>query len=381
MMQDVFIVNTATFLPNEPIGNDEIEDYLGLIGGKESRAKNIVLRNNGIKRRFYALDKNGSATHSNAELAAESIRHLLDNDSEKLKQVDLLCCGTSSPDQMMPSHGVMVHGCLPESNAIEVITPSGNCTAGMHALKYAFMAVKGGFSNLAVVSGSERTSRLLHANMFESEIESQSNIDSDPYIAFEKDFLRWMLSDGAGSFLLSNKKNEDRLNFKIEWVEGVSYANEVETCMYMAGEKMPDGSLKSFKDYTSQEMVDQSIMSIKQDVKMLRSNIIALGFKKLVEIFKTKGLRSDEVDYFLPHMSSEFFREKINEALIENNIPISQEKWFSNLSKVGNVGAGSIFLMVDELMKSGTLKKGEKMLVAVPESARFSYVFALFTVC
>lgn len=380
MMHDVYITKTAAYLPNDPVGNDEIEDYMGLIDGKKSRAKNIVLRNNGIKRRFYALKKDGTPTHTNAELVALSIRELLENNTAKLREIDLMCCGTSSPDQMMPAHGIQVHGYLPETRAIEVVTPSGNCCAGMYALKYAFMAIKIGDSKLAITTGSERTSRLLHANMYAGEIESQKDIAEDPYIAFEKDFLRWMLSDGSGAFLLSNKKNEEGPSLKVEWVEGVSYANEVEACMYMASEKMEDGELKSFKDYTPQEVIDQSILSIKQDVKLLSGNIVSIGFKKLKEIWDEKGFAVNSIDYFLPHMSSEFFREKIAKALVDNGMDIPQEKWFSNLTEVGNVGAGSIYLMVDELVKSNRLKKGEKILIAVPESARFSYVFALLTV-
>jgi len=37
-------------------------------------------------------------------------------------------------------------------------------------------------------------------------------------------------------------------------------------------------------------------------------------------------------------------------------------------------------LMIEELFNSGSLKKGEKILVMVPESARFSYTYILLTV-
>jgi 3-oxoacyl-[acyl-carrier-protein] synthase-3 len=87
------------------------------------------------------------------------------------------------------------------------------------------------------------------------------------------------------------------------------------------------------------------------------------------------------VDYFLPHMSSEFFRDKIAGELVAMGLDIPPEKWFVNLSNIGNIGAGSIYLMVDELFRSGRLKKDEKILLMVPESSRFSYVFALLTVC
>jgi 3-oxoacyl-[acyl-carrier-protein] synthase-3 len=45
------------------------------------------------------------------------------------------------------------------------------------------------------------------------------------------------------------------------------------------------------------------------------------------------------------------------------------------------VGAASIYMMVDGLLNSGKLKVGDQILLAVPESSRFSYVFSLLTVC
>lgn len=379
--KQVYIIKTASFFPNEPILNNEMEEYLGLINEKNSKSKRIVLKSNGIKRRFYALKKDGTATHTNAEMASLAIRKLFNNNSEELKKIELLSCGTSSPDQIMPSHSVMVHGWLPESNAIDVVSPSGNCCAGMHSLKYAYMAIRGGDVSMAVAGGSERTSRILRSDTFEDEVQKLLELEENPSISFEKEFLRWMLSDGAGAFLLSDKPNENGISLRIDWIEAVSYANKVETCMYMGGEKLEDGTLKGYMDYTPEEIVAQSILSMKQDVKLLSKNIIELGFDNLKVIFDKRGHSVDEIQYFLPHMSSEFFKSKIGEKLTENGMTIPEEKWFTNLSSVGNVGAGSIYLMVDELLNSGKLKKGEKLLLVVPESARFSYVYSMITVC
>jgi 3-oxoacyl-[acyl-carrier-protein] synthase-3 len=52
-----------------------------------------------------------------------------------------------------------------------------------------------------------------------------------------------------------------------------------------------------------------------------------------------------------------------------------------NLANVGNVGSASIYLALDELMNSGKLKLGNKILLSVPESGRFSYSYAYLTVC
>ena len=60
MSRSVYITRLAKFLPNEPVANEEIEDVLGKINGKASRAKSIILRSNQIKTRYYAIDRQGN---------------------------------------------------------------------------------------------------------------------------------------------------------------------------------------------------------------------------------------------------------------------------------------------------------------------------------
>ncbi len=379
-MSEAYITRIAKFLPNEAVSNEEMEQYLGYINGKPSKSKAIVLRNNKIKSRYYAITKDGTVTHTNAEMAALAVRALFADAPDTLKEIDLLSCATSSADQLMPSHGVMVHGHLPETESIEVVSPSGVCCAGMHAFKYAYMSVKLGEKEKAVSCASERLSSVLRSDQFEDEVQQLIKLEQNPFLAFEKDFLRWMLSDGAGSFLVESKPNKDSISLKIEWIEGCSYANHEEACMYMGADKLPDGTLKSYKDYKPDEVLEKSILSIKQDVKLLGEKIVKLGFTKLKNILIEKGVSMDDVQYFLPHLSSYFFESKIDEFFTENGIPIPKEKWFTNLDSKGNVGAASIYMMLEEVFNSGRLKKGEKILLAVPESSRFSYMFCLLTV-
>ncbi|HEY8781736.1 MAG TPA: beta-ketoacyl-ACP synthase III [Mucilaginibacter sp.] len=378
---NVYINYTSAFFPNEPVSNDDMESYLGYIDNRPSKSKKIVLRNNGILNRYYALTKDRKSTHTNAQMTALAVRAVFDNDIEKLKEMELLSCGTSTPDQMMPSHAAMTHGWLPEACGIEVISPSGVCCAGMHALKYAYLAIKAGDVKKAVATGSERFSGLLVSEVFEEEAQKLKEMEENPYIAFQKDFLRWMLSDGASAVLMTDKPNENGISLRVDWIEGISYANEMDTCMYMGGEKQADGSFKGFMDYTPEEIMTKSIFSVKQDITLLSDNIVPLGGKKIKEIFERRGLTVEDVDYFLPHISSNFFKSKIFDMVEKYGGGIPYEKWFINLFTVGNVGAASIYLMINELFKSGKLKKGEKLLLLVPESARFSYMYAMLTVC
>jgi len=372
-MKDVYITKIAKFLPNEPIDNNHMEERLGIIGGKPSRARSIILRSNQIKTRYYAMDKNGNSTHTNAELTAEAVRGLGD-----LEQVELLSCGTSTPDHLLPAQASMVHGLLKNGN-MELNTAAGVCCSGMSALKYGYMALKSGQVEQAVCTGSERSSALTKADMFQNEAAHLEELEDNPIIAFDKDFLRWMLSDGAGAVLLENQPKSD-ISLKIEWIEGFSYAHEMETCMYAGGEKMEDGSLKPWADYNNEEWTQKSVFAIKQDVKLLGEHILVKAADSLKRAYSKHNVGPEDVDYFLPHISSYFFRQGFYDEMKKNGIGIPFEKWFLNLEKVGNIGAASIYIMLEELMNSGKLKKGDRILLFVPESSRFSYIHTYLTV-
>lgn len=377
-MSEVYITKSSKFLPNNPISNDEMENMLGLINDETSKARRIVLRNNGIKNRFYAIDENGNPTHSNADLTFLAIKGLFD-DHFTSKNIELLSCGTSTPDLLLPSHAAMVHGLL-QNQSIELNSSSGVCNAGMNALKYGFLSVKSGNTVNAVCTGSERVSSWMLADKFENEIVNLKKLEEQPIVAFKKDFLRWMLSDGAGAFLLENKPSGN-ISLKIEWMEAFSYAYELETCMYAGGDKLADGSIKPWSDYKSSEWLSESVFAIKQDVKLLDAHILQKGALSMKGALDKNNIKADQVTYFLPHVSSHYFVKGLYNALKEQNIEIPMERWFMNLKHVGNVGSASIYLMLEELMNSGNLKKGDKILLSVPESGRFSYSYAYLTVC
>jgi 3-oxoacyl-[acyl-carrier-protein] synthase-3 len=189
-----------------------------------------------------------------------------------------------------------------------------------------------------------------------------------------------MLSDGAAAALLEPAPNENGISLKIAWIEMTSFANELDTCMYAGANKNADKSLTGWNDLPMETWLKESVFSLKQDTQLLSENIVPKGGEYLKKLKDKYGLKPEAVTYFLPHMSSEFFKPHIKENLAKVGMDINEEKWFYNLPKVGNVGSASAFLMLEELFHSGRLKKGEHILVMVPESARFSYAYLYLTV-
>ena len=373
---NVYITKASKYLPNKPIGNEPMETFLGLINQNASKARRLVLRNNGILTRYYALDEQGNPTHNNAQLTALAIQNLLDGEVP-WDTIEVLSCGTSTPDVLLPSHTSMVHGLL-GGHSVELNASSGVCNSGMNALKFGYLSVKAGNSANAVCTGSERVSAWLRADKYENEVQLLAELEAHPAIAFKKDFLRFMLSDGAGAFLLENKPREGAL--QIGWMDAYSYAHELEACMYAGGDKLPDGNLKAWSEYPAEAWLSESIFAIKQDVKLLNENILLKGAESMRATLDKHQLSADDITYFLPHISSCYFKERLYEALKTVGIDLPLERWFINLPEVGNVGSASAYLMLEVLMHSGKLKAGDTVLLSVPESGRFSYSYAFLKV-
>ena len=376
-MRNVYINKVAVFLPNKPVSNEEMEDYIGLIGGKPSRVRSIVLKQNGIKTRYYGLDKEHKITHSNAQLAKEAVLGLF---QEKTVPTDitLLACGTSTPDQLLPSHASMVHGEL-GNFPMEIFSSSGVCLTSLQALKICYSNILAGLHDNAVCVASELTSPALVSKFYDPEYEAtHDNPDKDPYMAFEKDFMRFMLSDGAGAVLLQDHPEGD-CSLKVEWVEMTSYANELPTCMFMASELEPNGRLKSWKEFSPEEIKDRGVLVGKQDIRQLKKHAIKYWVDHIETVLAKHNLNPEEVDYVLPHLSSMLFYDQVNDELIARGIALTKEKWFVNLPSVGNVGSAAIYVALEELMRTKGIKHGQKILLLVPESGRFSYGTVLLT--
>ena len=221
---------------------------------------------------------------------------------------------------------------------------------------------------------------MMDAPKFDGEFDGTEAIDQNGYIAFEKDFLRYMLSDGAAAAYLSDQPNTDGISLRIDWIDMTSYSNELETCMYAGSDKDEAGNVISWKDMDAKDWRSKSVFAVKQDTRLLGQHIVPRGVGFLVDIIAKRGIELSSYNHFMPHLSSNFFRQEIHKGLELRGLAIPDEIWFTNLERVGNVGSASPFLMMEELFHSGKLKKGEKILMMIPESARFIYAYIQLTV-
>lgn len=382
-MKPVYITAAAAFLPHAAVDNETIEARLGMINDLPSRTKRIVLKNNGILTRHYAIEpQTGELTHTSAQLAAEAVRRLKPYTGFSPDQIGCLCCATTCPDLLFPGHALMVAGelALPP---LETVSTHGICMSGMAALKYAWLNVGAGLSQNAVATAAELASSFMRAAFFTSPNTRSADLERQPLRAFDADFLRWMLSDGAGALFLADQPQPANPwpNLRLDWLEQVSFAGEIETCMYAGGVKQEDGSVIGWRN--QQQIPDEKkryLYAVRQDIKLLERHIVPTMGRALRMVIQKHNLAADAMDWFLPHYSSAFFRDKFYQEMQRCGFEIPEDRWFTNLVHKGNTGSAAIYIILEELLHSGRLTSGQKLLCFVPESGRFSHSFMLLTV-
>jgi 3-oxoacyl-[acyl-carrier-protein] synthase-3 len=376
MKNAAFITGFGVCLPNAPVGNDEIENVLGRLGSMSSRVKLRALGNNGITSRHYAIDPiTGRQTHTQARLTVDAIRALAGNCNFPLDNLECLACGTSAGDQVIPSHGSMVHAEL-GGPACEVVTTAGVCCAGMSALKYCFLNVAAGNCRNAVATASELASPTLTAKHFQAGL---ARVESGA-LPFDSEFLRWMLSDGAGAMLITPAPRSGGASLRIDWLDILSYAHQTDVCMHFGLRKHKDGSLTGYRNVADPAELCSGYLNLAQDVGILKDRMPVLLRAALDTVKSKRGLDARQIDWFLPHYSSEWLRRPFSEILAEKGLEIPNEKWFTNLTRKGNTGSAAIYIILDELASSGRLKGGQRLLCFVPESARMTFAFMHLTV-
>src|SRR5262249_8660638 len=124
-----------------------------------------------------------------------------------------------------------------------------------------------GTRRIAVAGGSELVSRSLRASRFDAVMSTAGTSN----LEFDCEFLRWMLSDGAGAVGLEQRPRADGLSLRIDWMDLVSRSGEAAPCMH-AGMAEPTqvAAGSTWLDYPRiAEAEGRGLLLMRQNIRML----------------------------------------------------------------------------------------------------------------
>jgi 3-oxoacyl-[acyl-carrier-protein] synthase-3 len=358
VMTEAYITGVGAYLPGDPVDNEQLAVRFGDGTARDTVLRERALAANGIRTRHYAVDSEGSTMMLNEELAAHAVQRALADRGLGVSAVRMLATGTTQGDVLVPGFASMVHGRL-GGGPMELLSAAGVCASGMAALKGAVSAVRLGEHPVAVAVGSELVSR---------------SFAIAPADTPDTNFLRWTLSDGAGAVVVESEPRPDGLSLRVDWMHLVSHAHQHAVCMSagLGGERTPQAGTTWLDRRAGREV---EVPRLRQDMSVL-PDLIDAGIAEFCALVRA-GRIDPGTEHILCHYSAEHFREKLFARLREAGYPPDEQRWFTNLQTAGNTGAASIFVML--AAARGRLRPGDRVLLIVPESGRFTLAFAQLT--
>ena len=277
-----------------------------------------ITQRTGIKERRIAQE--GETT---ASLAAEAARRAIANAGLTPADIGLIVCGTITPEMTFPSTACFIAKELGLSDA-PAFDLQAACSGFIYAMDTASQFVISGRYKHVLAIGAETLSRITDYT------------DRGSCILF---------GDGAGAVVLSRTEDPERgLIYSSLHADGNGW-----NMLYC-----PPGS----RHPISQKMIDSRGQYMKlngRDVYKFAVN----RFAELIQDAMTKcNLLPEQVAMIVPHQVN----QRIIDSAIEK-IGFPMERVFVNIEQMGNTSSASIPIALDEVWRSGRLKRGDAIIM------------------
>jgi 3-oxoacyl-[acyl-carrier-protein] synthase-3 len=298
----------GSYLPERVLSNKDLERMF------ETSDEWIVQRT-GIKERRIAADH-----ETTSMLAIKACQAALADAGMDASEIDLIVCGTSTPDYTFPSTASLIqHGLgITQGAAFDI---QAVCTGFVYAVATADKFLVSGSHKRALVIGAETFSRI---------------------IDWEDRTTAVLFGDGAGAIILEAQESEGTGDDRGVLTSHLRSDGRYREKLYVDG---GPGSTKT-TGYLRMEGREVFRFAVGQVVDVIR------------DAFKATGTTPDDLDWFVPHQAN----RRIIEASADK-LGIPREKVVITVERHGNTSAASIPLALDVARKDGRIKQGDLVML------------------
>ena len=301
------IAGTGSALPEKRLTNDDLSKMV------DTNNEWIVQRT-GIRERRIAGPGESTAT-----LATAAARRALEAAGIEAKDLDLIICGTISPEMTFPSTACFVAAAL-GLNSTPAFDITAACSGFIYTLETGSSFIKAGRYRNVLVIGAETLSRLTDYT------------DRSSCILF---------GDGAGAVVLQRSSDTRR---------GVLYAG-----LHADGH----GWEMLCCHPGSRHPVDAAMLESRGQYMKIKGREVykfaVQRFEELIEDAMRKcELTPESIKLIVPH--------QVNQRIIDSamdKLGFSSDKVFVNIDRYGNTSAASIPIALDEAVRAGRLAPGD----------------------
>ncbi len=311
-MRGTTITGTGHYVPERVLSNHDLEKLV-------DTSDQWIVERTGIRERRIA-----AADQSSSDLAVEACRRALEMAKVDAKDVDQLILATTTPDRILPSCACTVQRKLglPRAACYDMFAA---CTGFVFGVGMARGLVSGRMADTVLVVGVETLSRIVDYT------------DRNTCVLF---------GDGAGAAVFQACAPG----------EGVH-----------AVDMHSDGDLGEVLEVpagiSTNRASAETIAAGDHFIRMQGKKLFPFAVRSMEESTRICCERAEwnpaDVDLFIPHQANLRIIEGVRERL-----GLPEDKVYVNIDRLGNTSSASIPIALDECVRAGRVKKGDKLAFA-----------------
>jgi len=301
------IIGTGSFLPGTTITNQDLSGYM-------DTSDDWIFSRTGIRERKLAK------TETTSSMAIEASIRAMENAGVKADEIDLIIVGTITGDYVTPSTACEVQAGIGAVNAI-AFDVNAACSGFMYALNIADAYIKTGTHKTALILGVETLSKIMDWN------------DRSTCVLF---------GDGAGACIVREKD---------KGIMGFDMGSDGKKGLVLACKNRDNNNILVENDKTPGYVK----MEGQEVYKFAVTNVP----ESILKVLDRAGVAADEIKYFVLHQANIRILQSVAKRL-----QVKEDKFPMNLDHCGNISAGSIPILLDEMNQKGMLQPGDKIIMS-----------------
>lgn len=310
-LMGVQILSTGSYVPDIVFRNEDLQAKLGFDPA-------WIVQRTGIRERRFAPPEMATS-----DLGIIAAQRCIDRIGAKVSDIDLVLCGTFTPDMSFPSTACLIQDKLGiRAPAVDL---QAACAGFMYALVTGMQFVATGCSKLALIVGADCNSRILNPK------------DLRTYPLF---------GDGAGAVLLAAGSQDQGL---VSYTLGADGSGGNLLSRPMCGSRLPPNA----------ELMAEDLHYLQMDGRAVFKWAVRLLDDSIREVLKDAKMTVADLSLLVLHQAN---IRIINAAVDVLNIPRS--KMLVNLDRYGNTSAGSVPLALDEAFDQNRIHRGDNILMS-----------------
>lgn len=311
LVRNVKIIGTGSYVPEKVLTNKELEKMI------PTNSKWIE-ENLGIKERRIA-----SIKEATSDLAAKAALQAIENAGLTKDDIDLIIVATATPDRLAPSTAAIVQDKIQAYNSV-AFDISAVCSGFLYGMSVATQFIAAGVYENVLVIGADTFSKITDWT--------------------RRDAV--FFGDGAGAAVFSNGNAYEGFGAFRLYTDGRGKFNYT---LPAGGSEMP----------ATHETIDKGLHFFQMNGRAVYDTATEVLPKAIRQILEDTGFSIDDIDYLIPHQPSIQILKKTAEI-----IGLPWEKVMTNMDRYANTSGGTIPILLDEVNKSGRLKRGDTILFA-----------------